>query len=56
MAMMELKVAVATLFSRFKFELAAETGGPDGVRDSEIMALTLHTRDGIKIHCRPRRA
>ena len=54
--MMELKIAVAVLLSHFSFELAPEMGGPEGVIASEVMALTLHTRNGIKMFCRPRTA
>jgi hypothetical protein len=54
LAMLELKTAVAILMSRFTFRLASEMGGVQGVRDSEVMALTLHTKSGIRMHCHPR--
>ncbi|KAK9812852.1 hypothetical protein WJX72_004712 [[Myrmecia] bisecta] len=53
MAMMELKAGIATLCARFDFQLAPEMGGVQGVIGSEIMALTLHTRHGIRMHCTP---
>lgn len=54
MAMLELKTAVAVLMSRFAFRLAPEMGGIRGVRESEVMALTLHAKHGIKMNCYPR--
>ena len=51
---MELKTAVALLCSKFTFKLADDMGGPEGVIASEVMALTLHTHDGIRLHCIPR--
>ena len=51
--MLELRAAIAVLFSRFRFRLAAEMGGLQGVKDAEVMALTLHTKNGIKMNCYP---
>ena len=53
LAMLELWAAIAVLFSRFQFSLAPEMGGMQGVKDAEVMALTLHTKSGIKINCYP---
>ena len=51
---MELKTALMVLCTAFSLKLAHEVGGTKGVRDSESMALTLHTTNGIRVHCIPR--
>ena len=53
--MMELRTAIATLCSHFSLELAPEMGGKEGVVASEVMALTLHARNGIRMFCHPRK-
>ena len=56
MALMELKTAVALLCSKFSFRLADDMGGAAGVIASEVMALTLHAKNGIRMHCVPRQS
>lgn len=55
LANMELKTALLVLCTAFQLRLAHEVGGTDGVRHSEAMALTLHTTNGIRVHCIPRK-
>ena len=54
LALMELKTALATLCVAFEFRLASELGGAQGMAHEETMALTLHTKHGIHLHCLPR--
>lgn len=52
--MMELKIALAVLCTRFRFRVASQMGGLEGVAASEAMALTLHVKGGVHVHCMPR--
>ena len=54
LALMELRVALAVLCANFTFTLAPAMGGPEDVRASERMALTLHVHGGVLMHCHPR--
>ena len=54
LALMELRVALAVLCANFTFTLAPAMGGPENVKASERMALTLHVHGGVLMHCHPR--
>ena len=54
LALMELKTALAVLCVAYEFRLASELGGAQGMAHEETMALTLHTKHGIHLHCLPR--
>ena len=54
LALMELRVALVVLCSNFTFELAAAMGASEGAQSREMMALTLHMRGGVWMHCIPR--
>lgn len=54
LALMELRVALAVLCANFTFTLAPAMGGPESVKASERMALTLHVHGGVLMHCHPR--
>lgn len=54
--MLELKIAVALLVSKFNFKMTEEMDTEDKIRAAETMALTLHARNGIKCYCKIRTA
>ena len=45
---------MARLLGSFKFELAPQMGGSQGVLESENYAITLMPSKGMWMHCRPR--
>eukprot|EP00884_Botryococcus_braunii_P018825 jgi/Botrbrau1/5626/Bobra.55_1s0015.1 len=49
-----LIATLARLFSNFRFRLADQMGGPDGVMATEAWAATLHARNGLYMHAIPR--
>eukprot|EP00884_Botryococcus_braunii_P016359 jgi/Botrbrau1/3406/Bobra.0337s0042.1 len=51
LAKVNLAACLASLLSHFSFRLADEMGGPEGVRKSEKMALTLSCMGGMKMNC-----
>lgn len=50
LARLNLATTLAQLFGNFSFRLAAEMGGPAGVRASEITSITLSCAKGMKMH------
>jgi hypothetical protein len=54
MAMMELRTAVAIVCARFVLIAASDKVCHKDIIASEVMALTLHTKDGIRMHLAPR--
>ncbi|CAL5219591.1 g1454 [Coccomyxa viridis] len=50
LARLNLSTTLAQLYGSFTFQLAAEMGGPEGVRASEITSITLSCAKGMKVH------
>ncbi|KAK9908008.1 hypothetical protein WJX75_001429 [Coccomyxa subellipsoidea] len=50
----EHKASVASLLSTFKFELADEMGGAEGVQKAQTYNITLAPEKGLMMHCIPR--
>ncbi|KAK9819280.1 hypothetical protein WJX81_006108 [Elliptochloris bilobata] len=53
LATINYKVLLALLLGNFRFRLAEEMGGVEGVEASICMRATLQFRDGLKMHCLP---
>jgi hypothetical protein len=54
MAMMELRVALIILLSRFSFELPPGGDTYDAIVKKKVLSLTLHVDGGIHLRCIPR--
>lgn len=51
--MMEVRTVLATLLSRFWFELAPSMGKADAVHKRQQVALTLKISGGLQLLCKP---
>ncbi|BDA44787.1 probable 1,25-dihydroxyvitamin D(3) 24-hydroxylase, mitochondrial [Coccomyxa sp. Obi] len=54
LASINLQASVASLLAAFKFKLADEMGGAEGVSKAETYTITLSPGNGLMMHCIPR--
>jgi len=52
LTMVSIRLVVATLMSRFTFELAPEAGGRETLIQEQTIAVTLVAPNGVPIKCR----
>lgn len=50
---MEVRTVLVALLARYSFELDPCMGGPQAVRASMIMSLTLKMKGGLRLRCTP---
>ncbi|CAK0779841.1 hypothetical protein CVIRNUC_004867 [Coccomyxa viridis] len=54
LAVMNLTATLAMMYGSFTFRLAAEMGGPEGVRAAEHLSITMSCDKGMKMHVNSR--